>query len=164
VNCRVKPLARLGFEGVTAIDDNAAAVTVSTVEPFTPFRVAMIVEGPVASPVAKPALVMVATERVSEDHVTSVVKFCVELSVNVPVAVNCWARPLARLGFEGVTAIETNAAAVTVSTVEPFTPFRVAEIVEGPVATPVAKPAAVMVATDCVPEDHVTWLVKSCVE
>jgi hypothetical protein len=82
----------------------------------------------------------------------------------VPVAVNCWVRPFARLGFEGVTAIVDNKAAVTVRPVEPLTPLRVAEIVEGPVATPVASPAAVIVATDSVAEDQVTSLVKSCVE
>ena len=66
----------------------------------------------------------------------------------MPVAVNCCVAPLAIDGFAGVTAIDSSVAAVTVSTVEPVTPSDVAVIVDGPVATPVARPAAVIVATD----------------
>ena len=42
-------------------------------------------------------------------------------------------------------------------------PSRVAEILEVPGATAVTKPAAVMVATEEVPEFHDTWLVTSAV-
>ena len=80
------------------------------------------------------------------------------------MAANCSLPPLATLGFAGVTAIDWRAAAVTVRTVEPVTPFIVAEIVEVPVPTPVANPAVVIVATEVVAEAQVTWLVKSCVE
>ena len=67
--------------GVTAIDCRAAAVTVSTVEPVTPFIVALIVDVPAAKALARPAAVMVATEVVAEAQVTWLVRFCVELSV-----------------------------------------------------------------------------------
>ena len=68
------------------------------------------------------------------------------------------------LGLAGVTAMDWSAAAVTVSTVEPVVPLSVALIVEVPVPTPVANPAAVIVATEVVADAQVTWLVKFCVE
>ena len=73
-------MARLGLAGVTAIDWSAAAVTVSTVEPVMPLSVALIVEVPVPTAVAKPAVEMVATEVVAEAQVTWLVRFWVELS------------------------------------------------------------------------------------
>jgi hypothetical protein len=82
-------LVMLGLAGVTAMDCNVAAVTVRTVLPVTPFNVAEIDEVPTAAPVANPALVIVATDEVAEAHVTLLVRFCVLLSLNVPVAVNC---------------------------------------------------------------------------
>src|SRR5581483_623071 len=137
--------------------------TVSTVEPLTDPKVALIVLVPAATPVASPAVVIVATEVVPDAHVTWLVTFCVLLSVYVPVAVNCCVVPLAIDGFAGVTAIDCNAAGVTVSTVEPFTAPKVALIVLVPVATAVASPAVVIVATEVVPDAHVTWLVTFCV-
>src|SRR5271166_5954489 len=154
----------LGLAGVTAIDCKAAAVTVRTVDPVMPLSVALMVEVPVATPVARPAVVIVATDVVAEAHVTWLVRFAVELSEYVPVAVNCSVSPLAMLGLAGVTAIDCNVAAVTVSTVEPVTPLSVALIEEVPVPTPVASPAVVMVATVVVAEAHVTWLVRFAVE
>ena len=73
-------MAMLGLAGVTAIEASAAAVTVSTVEPVIPFRLALILEVPVPAAVASPAAVIVATEVVAEAHVTWLVRFCVELS------------------------------------------------------------------------------------
>ena len=78
-----------GFAGVTAIDCSVAAVTVRTVEPLMAPEVAVIVLVPTPAPVAKPPVVIVAVEVVPEAHVTDVVRFCVLLSLNVPVAVNC---------------------------------------------------------------------------
>jgi hypothetical protein len=43
------------------------------------------------------------------------------LSLNVPVAVNCFAVPTAMLELAGVTAMDTNVAAVTVSDALPVT-------------------------------------------
>ena len=85
-------------------------------------------------------------------------------SESVPVAVNCWVRPLATLGLAGVTAIDWSTAGVTVITVEPLMPLSAALIVEVPVPTAVARPAAVIVATEVVADAHVTWLVRFCVE
>ena len=106
---------------------------------------------------------MVATEVVAEAHVTCAVRFCVLLSLKVPVAVNCCVVPFGMDGLAGVTAIDCSVAAVTVSTVEPVTPLSVALMVLVPVFTPVARPPAVMVATEVVAEAHVTCAVIFCV-
>jgi hypothetical protein len=148
-----------GFAGVTAIDAKAAGDTVRTVEPVMLPLFAEIEEVPAVTPVASPPAVIVATEVVAEAHVTLLVRFCVELSVNVPVAVNCSVAPLATDGLAGVTAMEANVADPTVSTVEPVMLPLFAEIVEVPVATPVATPEALIVATEVVAEDQVTLLV-----
>ena len=58
----------------------------------------------------------------------------------MPVAVNCCVAPFATEGLAGVTEIEARTAAVTVSVVEPVTPERVAEMVDVPTPTPVARP------------------------
>ena len=80
-----------------------------------PPSVAVIAVVPVARVEARPARAeIVATEAVADAQVTWLVRLAVEPSVYVPVAVNCSVRPLATDGFTGVTAIDVNAAAVTV--------------------------------------------------
>src|SRR6202522_2509201 len=160
VNCCVAPLAIDGFGGVTAIDCNVAAVTVRVVEPLIAPDVALIVEVPTPTPVARPTALIVAVVVVPELHVTVLVKFCVVPSLNVPVAVNCCVAPLAIDGFAGVTAIACNVAAVTVSKVEPLMDDDVAVIVELPTPAPAASPAALIVAMVVVPEVQVTVDVK----
>jgi len=160
VNCCVFPAATDGFAGVTAIDDRVAAVTVSVVDPTTAPLVALIVDVPTFTAVAKPAALIVAFAGVPDAHVTLLVKFCVELSLNVPVAVNCCVFPAATDGFAGVTAIDDSVAAVTVSVVDPTTAPLVALIVDVPTFTAVAKPAALIVAFAGVPDDHVTLPVR----
>jgi hypothetical protein len=164
MNCSVSPFGTLGLAGVTAIDFSVALVTVITVEPVIPLRVALIVDVPLATPVARPALEIVATEVVADAQVTWLVKSCVDLSEYVPVAVNCSVKPLTTLGFAGVTAIDCSTAAVTVITVDPLIPLSVALIVDVPVPAAVARPALVIVATEVVAEAHVTWLVMFCVD
>jgi hypothetical protein len=112
VNCCVFPAATDGFAGVTAIDDRVAAVTVNVVDPTTLPLVALIVDVPTFTAVAKPSALIVAFAGVPEAHVTLLVKFCVELSLNVPVAINCWVFPAATDGFAGVTAIDDRVAEV----------------------------------------------------
>src|ERR1700733_7231650 len=163
VNCCVAPLPIDGFAGVTAIDCSVAAVTVSKVEPEIDDDVAVIVELPTPAPLARPAVLIVATVAVPEVQVTVDVKFCVVPSLKVPVAVNCWVAPLAIEGFAGVTAIDCSVAAVTVSKVEPLIAPDVALIVEVPTPAPVARPVALIVAVAVVPELHVTVLVRFCV-
>src|SRR6202040_2777312 len=161
VNCCVAPLVIEGFPGVTAIDTSVAGVTVSSFEPVMLPTVAEIVEVPAPTPVAKPVALLVATPGVAEAH-TALLSTCVVLSLNVPVAVNCCVAPLVIEGFAGVTAIDTSVAGVTVSSVEPLMLPTVAEIVEVPAPTPVAKPVAFIVATPGVAEAH-TALLSTCV-
>lgn len=164
----VSPLGILGFAGVTTIERRTAGVTVSTVEPVIPFSVALILDVPVSTAVATPfepaELEMVATLVVADDQVTWLLMSWVDPSPKVPVAVNCWVSPLGRVGLAGVSAIETSGDAVSVSTVDPVIPSNVAVMFDVPVATPVASPAALMVATEGVADAQVTWAVTSCVE
>src|SRR5260370_1282824 len=162
VNCCVAPLPIDGFAGVTAMDASVAGVTVSSVEPVMLPLVAEIVEVPTPTVVAKPVALIVATVAVAEAH-TALPSTCVELSLNVPVAVNCCVAPLVIDGFAGVTAMEVSVAGVTVSSVEPVMLPLVAEIVEVPVPTAVAKPVSVIVATVAVAEAH-TALPSTCVD
>jgi hypothetical protein len=162
VNCCVPPLVIEGFAGVTAIDTSVAGVTVSSVEPVMLPTVAEIVEVPAPTAVARPVTLIVATVPVPEAH-TALLSTCVELSLNVPVAVNCCVPPLTIEGFAGVTAIDTSVAGFTVSSVEPVMLPTVAEIVEVPTPTAVAKPVALIVATVAVPDAH-TALLSTCVE
>ena len=149
-----------GFAGVTAIDCSVAAVTVSKVDPLMDDDVAVIVEVPTPAPLARPVVLIVAVVVVPEDQVTLDVRFCVEPSLNVPVAVNCCVAPLAIDGFGGVTAIDCSVAAVTVRVVEPLIAPDVALIVEVPTPAPLASPEALIVAVVVVPDDHVTVLVR----
>jgi hypothetical protein len=75
--------------------------------------------------------------------------------------------PSAIDGVAGVTAIDTSAAAVAVSVVEPITVPDVAVIVAVPsvmvVACPIVAPASLIGATAGVPELHCTVSVMFCV-
>jgi hypothetical protein len=114
--------------------------------------------------VANPPAVIVAIPVVCDVHVTELVKFCVELSEKVPVAVNCSVLPFAIEGFAGVTAIDTSVAEVTVSNVDPLTLPDVAMIVLVPAAFAVAIPAVVIVAAfvfwDCQLTEPVRFFVE----
>ena len=72
-----------------SVSDSVGEVeTVRVVDPVTPLMLAVMVEVPVATPVANPDEVIVATEGVADAQVTWLVRFCVELSEKMPVAVN----------------------------------------------------------------------------
>jgi hypothetical protein len=62
VNCCVASAAKVAGLGVTAIEVMVAAVTVRAAVPLTPESDAVIVVEPLATPVARPAEVIVATE------------------------------------------------------------------------------------------------------
>src|SRR5271167_1508996 len=106
-------------------------------------------------PVARPPLLMVAIEVALEVQVAEEVRFCLLPLLKVPVAVNCCWFPAAIDGLTGVTAIDTSTGAVTVNPVEPLMEPEVAWMVVLPAATPVAKPALLMVATEVADEIHV---------
>jgi hypothetical protein len=146
------------------MDTNVAAVTVSVVLPTMLPLVAEIVLVPAFSADARPPLVIVPVVDVPEAHVTLPVRFCVELSLYVPVAVNCCVPPAVTVGFAGVTAMDTSVAAVTVSVVLPTIPPLVAEIELVPAFSADARPPLLIVAVAVVPEAHVTLPVRFCVE
>lgn len=141
MNCSVVPGAIEGVAGETAIETRVAAVTVIVVDPLTEPEVAVIVVLPCATVVARPAVeLIVATAGVFELHCTVTVMFCVLPSLNVPVAVNCCIEPTGSVGIAGVTVIETRAAAVTVTVVEPVMAPEAAVILALPTATLLAAP------------------------
>ena len=134
-----------------------ALVTVRVVVPTMP-RIALITVWPGATPVAKPALLMVAMPGGIEVQVTCPVMLAVLPLEYVPVATNCCVEPRPILGFAGVTVIEVSdggGAPVTVRVVVPVMP-RIALITVEPGATPVAKPGLVMKAMFVMAEAQVT--------
>ena len=86
---------------------------------------------------------------------------CVEPLVNDPRAVNAWVSPNGIAVVAGLTVIETIEAGVTVSSVDPVIPPRVAVIVAVPVAREVASALELMVATEAFPEVQVADVVRS---
>src|SRR5262245_42526899 len=110
----------LGLGGVTWIDTRVAGVTLSVAagETTGPEEAVMLLE-PTPRAVPKPlepaALLTVATAALDDDHVTTDVRSCMELSVYVPVAVTCWFTYSALFRSGGVTWIDTRVAAVTLS-------------------------------------------------
>jgi len=75
--CSVVPNAAEAFAGVTAIEVNDAGFTVRVVEPVTLPEVAVIVVVPVATLVARPALLIAATLVADELQITVLVRFWV---------------------------------------------------------------------------------------
>ena len=127
MNCCVWPLAIEAAVGATAIDCSVAAVTVSTaVFEVTPLSEAVMLLVPVPTPEARPEALIVATLAVPEVQLTDEVRFCVEPSLYVPVAVNCCVWPLAIEAEAGAIAIDFNVAAVTVCVVWPVLPRKFA--------------------------------------
>ena len=122
--------------------------------------VAVIVVVPVPALFAKPVALTVATFTEDDDQVTSSVRFSVEPSLKLPVAVNSWEVPRAMLALLGATVIEVKVALVTVNDAVPTCPAKSAVIVAVPGAWPVAIPfvpaALLTVATDAGDEVHDT--------
>lgn len=154
------------------MDSSTAAVTISVVElemlPEAALMVVVPTPREVASPFEPAALLIVATPVAEEFHVTDEVRFCVELSENVPVAVNCLVLPRAMLGFTGVTARDVSTAEVTMSVAGlEVVPVNDDVMVAVPTLTAVALPresdALLMVATPVFDVDHVATVVKSSV-
>jgi hypothetical protein len=160
VNCCVVPLAIVAVGGIMAIETSVAVVTVSMVEPFNDPDVAEIVAVPCPTLVANPEALIVTVAGVSEDQLAVFVSSSILPSVYVPVAVNCWIVPGASEGVDGVMAIETSDAAVTVNAVDPLTEPEVAEMVAPPCTTLTANPALLIVAVAGAFDDQVAVLVR----
>ena len=117
VNCCVPFTEMFAMLGVTAIDFKVGPLlTVNCAVPLIVPSVAVIVTGPPpATPVARPVPAATVATSVFEDvHVDCVVTSFVELSENVPVAVNCCVALMAIVAVGGVTAIDTNVGAALV--------------------------------------------------
>lgn len=89
-------------------EDRFATVTVTVVEPLSPFNVAPIVAVPDATPVTSPvestaAMVLSDVDQLAESVSVSVVPLS-----NVPVAANCCVLPTATDGVEGDTVTVVN--------------------------------------------------------
>jgi len=133
-------------------------------DPLTEPELTLIVVVPALRVLASPAVIalslIVATEAVAELQCPPAFRFCVVPSENVPVAVNGWVVPRAIVAVGGLTAIETSVAAVTVSSLDPLTAPKVAEMFAVPCAALVAKPAELIVAVAGVPDDQGAVLVR----
>jgi hypothetical protein len=112
----------LGLAGVTDMEDRIAEFTVRVVLPEILPEVALTVVDPKATAVARPPLLIVATDVSDELQVTCMVISLLVPSEYVPVAVNCWVTPTGMLGLAGVIDIEDKAAEVTVRVVLPEDP------------------------------------------
>ena len=88
VNCRVSPTITDGLTGLSAMLVKTAEVTVSTAELLMEPDDAVIVVWPGADPVARPLVLIVATDGVEEPQLTDAVRSWVLPSLNNPVAVN----------------------------------------------------------------------------
>jgi len=77
----------------------------------------------------------------------------------VPVAVNCCVAPALIEAAEGVTAIDCNVFVTVNTAAGDVTEPSVAVMLLEPALTPVARPAALIVATEVVPDVQVTELV-----
>jgi len=91
------------------------------------------------------------------------VRFCVPPSLYVPVAAYTRVCPAATDAFDGVTAIDTSTAGVTVKVPEPVTFPTVAPTVALPTPRPVATPPALIVATPAADVLQDAAAVKFCV-
>ena len=152
----------------STIEVSVAATTVSPVLPLTVPEVAVIVVVPLSvSAVSNPpGEVIVAVVVFDELQVTVEVRFCVDPSLYVPVAVNCVRVPSGTEAFAGVTAIESSVAAVTFSVALPVMPLTVAVIVVVHGVKALANPPGAMVAYVTFDEAHASvevrgWLLPS---
>jgi hypothetical protein len=89
VNCCVVPATTLAGLGDTETAVTTLAATPSVAVPLTPLSEAVTVVEPAATPVARPAGLIVATVVVAAVQFAAAVTFAVELSLYVAVAVNC---------------------------------------------------------------------------
>jgi hypothetical protein len=118
VSCWVMPKAMVEVEGLTAMEERVAEVTVNGAVPVTEPAVAAIIVWPEATLEAVPLEPMAATAEREVAQLTDAVRFCVLPSEKVPVAANDWTAPIGIERFCGVTWIETRLG-FTASAVDP---------------------------------------------
>jgi hypothetical protein len=142
--------------------DAANYCTVRLAVPRTLPSEALIVVLPLATAVANPAEVIVATPELLEFQVTDDVMSPKEPSEYVAVAAYCCCVPTVRVWLCGLTAMLVTVLALTVSTAAgEITLPDLAVMLEVPNATAVALPAVLMVATLVAEDAQVTCPVTS---
>ena len=129
--------------------------------------VAVMFALPAATAVARPLALMVAVAGLDELHVTCAVMLAVEPSLYMPVAVNCSVVLCASAMPGAVMAIDRNVGGgggTVNAKLFDETELRLAVMLVLPMATPAAKPLALMVAVAEFDELHVTCAVMLAVE
>ena len=118
-NCTDKPAGTVPLAGVTPMDISAGGPTVSVAELLVmPSRLAVMLVVPTATPLANPALLIVAADVLEEFHTAALLRSVVDPSTYVPVAENCCVCPTEAEALAGATVIDvspSNAAPVVVS-------------------------------------------------
>ena len=110
------------------------------VEPVSAPDVAVIVVVPCATPLARPALLMLPKLGLEEVQAAVFVKSIVLPSVKIPVAVNCCLPPTRIENWDGATLIDAIVGATTVTFAEPSTNPKIALIAKLPWDRPVTTP------------------------
>ena len=156
-------MPRVRPSGLSVSETITGALTVIAVEPMTAPRVAEMVVVPDATPLAKPLTSTVATDGVDEPQLTSAVRSRLLPSLYVPVAVNCWVVFIGMDNAAGATVIAVKLAAATVTRklAVAFTVPEVAVMFTTPLATPLARPLALIETTPASEEFHRTEAVMS---
>lgn len=160
LNCWVAPTAKVAGLGVTEI---VRLATFSVALPLTPFNEAVTEVEPMATAVARPDALTVATAGLAAVQVAVAVTSCVDPSLYLAVAVNCWVAPTVTLTGLGETEMEERAG-VTVSVALPLMPLSEAATEVEPAATAVATPDALTVATAGLAAVQVAFAVTFCVD
>ena len=114
--------------GVTPIDTKLAALISNAVAPIIVPWVAVMVLTPVRSPLARPLVLILATELLEEPQVTVDVKSVLLPSLITPVAVNCCVRPVATMVSGGAKEIEAKIGALLPPLVEGLLPLLEVEV------------------------------------
>ena len=98
----------MAVAGVTVIELNVAGVTVKVAEPDMPPKLAVMTDAPLATPVARPDVLLTeATLVVPEVQMEDAVTSWVDPSLYVAVAINCLGPLIGTEAVAGVTAIDT---------------------------------------------------------
>jgi hypothetical protein len=142
----------------------AGCVTATAVVPDVFPSVAPIVAVPTPTLTACPVAEMLTTPGAVELQVTLCVKSWIVLSVNNPVAVNCWVAPVAKVTFPGVITIDLSVADVTRTSVEALNAPKFAVTFDVPITDVLTSPLVEIEATPGLAELHVTCDVISAVE
>ena len=165
VNCWLEPAAKLGADGVTDTETSVAGVTVTTgvLTTVSPY-VAEKDTAPGATPLAAPDLEIVATAGAELLHTAEELRFWVVPSLNVPVRVNCFVVPAAKLAPLGLMASETSSASETLIADVATMPPSVACTLAMPFATAFTRPVWSTVAARRFWLDHVIPEERTCVD